>query len=200
MTSQRAVWPWYGGAVALIILDQLTKIFVRSALSLHESVRIIGKDLVRLTYVLNPGIAFGVRVSGTGLLLVFGWIAAIVLAAYLFILVRRGDALRWPVMLFLAGAIGNSIDRTLFGQVTDFLDVDFPNFIMDRWPVFNVADSCVTIGIVWMIALILLSRRHASAADQSLSSLGGSSVNVGSRSGTNSLSGEDGTGPAAHTH
>jgi signal peptidase II len=156
--SSYKVWPWFSALAGILFLDQLTKHLVRANLNLHESIPIIGEDLIRLTYVQNPGIAFGLRIFDISLLLVFGWTAAVFLAVYLFRLVRRHDPLRWPVMLFLAGAIGNSIDRTLFGMVTDYLDADFPDFIMDRWPVFNVADSCITIGIVLMIWITLFER------------------------------------------
>jgi signal peptidase II len=159
MIAPRRVWPWYAAVLGLLILDQGSKALVRHILVLHESIPLIGRDFLRLTYVRNPGIGFGVQFLNIGTLLVFGWAASVILAFYLFRLVRRHDPLRWPVMLFLAGALGNSIDRLLFGQVTDFVDMDFPDVIMARWPVFNVADSCVTIGIVSVAVLILFGRR-----------------------------------------
>jgi signal peptidase II len=158
MIRRRPVWPWYAGVTGLLILDQVSKALVRRYLPLHQSVPVLGNDFLRLTHVQNPGIAFGVDVVNGWPLLVFGWVAAAVLTYYLFRLVRHGDVLRWPVMLFLAGAVGNSIDRLLFGQVTDFVDVDFPDLIMARWAVFNVADACVTVGIVLLLVLVLFSR------------------------------------------
>jgi signal peptidase II len=158
MTVRRPVWPWYAGAASLLILDQVTKLLVRQNLDLYQSIPLIGHDLLRLTYVQNPGIAFGARLFGLPLLLIFGWGAAIALAVFLYRLAQRGDPLRWPVMLFLAGAVGNSIDRLFFGQVTDFVDADFPDFIMQRWPVFNVADSCITVGITLLAILVLFAR------------------------------------------
>jgi len=154
-----AVWPWFAGVLALVVLDQVTKLLVRSYLILGRPVPLIGESLVRLTYVQNPGIAFGVNILGIRPLLIFGWAAAIILVFYLVRLARNGDSLRWPVMLFLAGAIGNSIDRLFFGQVTDFIDVDMPDFIMERFAVFNVADSCVTIGIVILAIIVLFTQR-----------------------------------------
>jgi signal peptidase II len=145
-----------------LVFDQVTKAVVRSAIPLHESIPLIGRDLVRLTHVQNPGIAFGVKILGLTPLLIFGCGAAIVLAIYLYQLARRRDVLRWPVMLFLAGAAGNSIDRMLFGRVTDFVDVDFPDVIMERFAVFNVADSCITVGITILILLVVFGR-HADA-------------------------------------
>ena len=167
MTHRRSVWPWYAGVAGLLILDQVTKALVRRNLPLHHSLPVIGDDFLRLTHVQNPGIAFGVDFISGWPLLVFGWTAAAVLTYYLYRLARRGDVMRWPVMLFLAGAVGNSIDRSLFGQVTDFVDVDFPDLIMTRWAVFNVADACVTAGIVLLLVLVLFShgKRPKPAAD-----------------------------------
>ena len=198
MMMRRPVWAWYAGSAALIAFDQLTKVLVRQGFELHESVPVIG-SVVRLTYVLNPGIAFGLPVAQPTLLLIFGWIAAAVLAAYLFSLVRRGDPLRWPVMLFLAGAIGNSIDRSIYGQVTDFMDVDFPNFIMDRWPVFNVADSCVSIGIVLMLVLLFFHHSKVAEPTHSLSPVGHSSDSIRSGAGADTVPDHDRSGPAAST-
>jgi signal peptidase II len=167
MTFRRPVWPWFTGVAVLLILDQTTKALVRQRLPLHHSVRIIGDDFLRLTHVQNPGILFGADFISLWVLLLFGWVAAVVLAGYLVYLIRRGDVLRWPVALFLTGAIGNSIDRTLFGQVTDFVDVDFPDIFMQRWAVFNVADSCMTVGIALLLILVIFHRgkRPYSAAE-----------------------------------
>ena len=122
------VWPWFVSLVGLILLDQSTKFLVRANLNLHESIPLIGEDLLRLTHVQNPGIIFGHTFITLPLLIVFGWTASVLLAVYLYRLARRHDLSRWPVMLFLAGAVGNSIDRTLFGKVTDFVDADFRRF------------------------------------------------------------------------
>ena len=167
MSHRRSVWPWFAGVTGLLILDQVSKAVVRQHLPLHHSVPVLGDDLLRLTHVQNPGIAFGVDFISGWPLLVFGWVAAAALTYYLYRLAQRGDGMRWPLMLFLTGAVGNSIDRTLFGQVTDFVDADFPDVIMARWAVFNVADACVTVGIILLLVLILFSRgkRPNPAAD-----------------------------------
>ncbi len=197
--SRRPVWAWYVASALLLALDQFTKILVRQNFELHESVPVLG-DVVRLTYVLNPGIAFGLDVAWPRLLLVFGWIAAAVLAVYLFVLVRRGDVLRWPVMLFLAGAIGNSIDRTRYGAVTDFVDVDFPDVIMNRWPVFNVADSCVSIGILLMLALLIFHHKKVSEPTYSHVSVGHSAEQSRTgATGAGPLPNHDRSGSAAST-
>ncbi len=198
--KQAKVWPWFAGTLVLIALDQVTKILIRHVLGsgraeeLH-SVPFIGKSLVRLTFVQNPGIAFGVDVFGLRPLLIFGCLASIVLAFYLYRLAQRRDALRWPVMLFLAGAIGNSIDRALFGQVTDFIDVDMPDFVMQRFAVFNVADSCVSIGIVLLAISVIFGHRKTVKRESKVQTLSGKT-----RSDQPSSAGSEAAGREEHTN
>ncbi|MCB1059264.1 MAG: signal peptidase II [Calditrichaeota bacterium] len=181
--SRPAVWPWLLGFAVLLGLDQLTKYWVRSHFVLGESIPVIGEYL-RLTYVQNPGVAFGLEPFSPTILLIFGSLAAIALGWYLIRLVRHRDLLKWPVFLFLSGAVGNSIDRAMFGSVTDFLDADFPDFIMDRWPVFNVADSCVTIGIAILVWQTLFVKTHAPLSPSSGERPDSSSLSSASGSGT----------------
>lgn len=152
----------FGVALALVVLDQATKAAARSFLVPGQPVPVIGEHLFRLTLVENPGVAFGLRLAHPTLLLVIGFVATVVLCVLLVRLCRKASPLRFPMVLFLAGAFGNSIDRIVFGHVTDFLDFDFPDFIMQRWPVFNVADSCVTIGIALLLIITLFFTRHPS--------------------------------------
>ncbi len=160
MQARPRLWPWFLAVALVVGLDQVTKFLVRANFELGESISLIG-DLLRLTYVQNPGVAFGLELMPPKVLLLFGSLATLALIYYLIRLIREHDSLRWPVFLFLCGAIGNSIDRALLGSVTDFVDSDFPDFIMHRWPVFNVADSCVTIGIAILLWQTLFVR-HSS--------------------------------------
>jgi signal peptidase II len=155
-------WPWFVAALSLIILDQITKAIVRYSMHIHESIPLIGTNFLKLTYVSNPGVAFGVEILGRWFLIALNLIAAVFLVFYLIRLARKKNLLCWPMMLFLAGAIGNTIDRIFIGEVVDFVDIDFPDIIMERWPVFNVADSCVTIGIVFVLILVLFDQSKAS--------------------------------------
>ncbi len=127
-----------------MILDQLTKIAVQQWMTLHQSYPLLG-DVVQFTYIRNPGAAFGIMLGGRWLYLVLSIIACAVLVYYLVKLPsieRRG---RYAMMIVLAGAVGNLIDRALYGEVTDFIDIGVGAY---RWPIFNVADSAVTIGII----------------------------------------------------
>jgi len=142
-------------ALALTVLDQASKAAARQWLQSGQPVPVLGDDFFRLTLIENPGIAFGLRFAHPTFLLIVGLFASLLLFFYLVNLCRKDSPLRFPVALLLTGAFGNSIDRIIFGRVTDFLDFDFPDFIMERWPVFNVADSCVTVGMTLLIVLSL---------------------------------------------
>lgn len=154
--------------VVIIILDQATKWAVVASLGLHQSVRVFG-DWFRLTYILNPGGAFGVRWENQGFyfvaaILVIGWIVW-----HLWRHARVWRLSNVALALILGGAIGNFIDRLIVGEVIDFIDVEFPNIripafdlgiishpgvLMDRWPTFNVADSAVTVGVIILIVTL----------------------------------------------
>lgn len=161
----KVLWP----SLLVVLLDQLTKLWVRSSMALGDSIPVLGRDFFRLTHVENSGVAFGIQTLGVPILIVFNAIASLVLIIVLLRSSQAGPA-RYPrlveisLALILGGALGNLIDRVLFGYVTDFLDFDFPDFIMTRWPVFNVADSAVTIGMtLWCIYLVFFAKRKSNA-------------------------------------
>jgi len=141
-------------AAAIVLLDQVTKTWAASALAGSEIIRPLGSDLIWLVLVKNPGLIFGMRWLPPVVLAVIALVAAIALAVY----IGRSRDLTMvqalPLALIMAGATGNMIDRMLYGYVIDFLSVDLPDFLMERWPVFNVADSAVSLGVT---ALLILS-------------------------------------------
>ena len=149
----------YLAALLIILADRVTKWMVTQHLTPGESIPVIGDNLLKLTYVQNPGIAFGVRLIPPMFLLVFHIIASIALIIYLYYLRKQSTFLKVPLSLILGGAIGNVIDRILYGEVIDFLDADFPDFIMTRWPVFNIADSAITVGMTILIVYIIFQPR-----------------------------------------
>jgi signal peptidase II len=155
----------------VLVLDQVTKILARIYLQSVYSVPILG-DFFRLTYVENPGIAFGLRINNKVFFTVLSIIAVFIIFYYLF-LMKENPLLRFSFALILGGALGNLIDRFLYGRVVDFLDFDFFNvsipqfsflffnfsgYQMSRWPVFNIADIAVTIGMVIIIYNAIFSR------------------------------------------
>ena len=159
------MWPvlrTFGVAFLLVVLDQLSKAAALAYLPSNRSVPVIGNEFFRLTLVQNPGVIFGCRFFPPSLLLIIALIASVVLSVFLVKLIHKRSPLRFSVTLLLAGAVGNVIDRIRFGHVVDFLDFDFPDFIMQRWPVFNVADSCITVGMTLLVVMTLFFSKHPS--------------------------------------
>ena len=136
----------------VVVLDQLSKIWIKNNFALFESRNIIG-DFLRFSYVENPGIAFGIRL---GNLKVMVTIISIAIASYLAFLLYNSKQFvyveKLSLSLILGGAIGNLIDRILiyipnstYAGVVDFIDVGIATH---RWYIFNIADSSVTVGII----------------------------------------------------
>ena len=137
-------------AALLVIMDQLTKFAVRAGIPLGSSKPFI-PGILDLTYVQNTGAAFSILRTHTWLLTLTS-AAVVVVMCYLVVKGFFKNALgRWAAMLVLAGGMGNLIDRAVFGFVTDMLKTTFMDF-----PVFNVADCCITIGVPLLFLYVLL--------------------------------------------
>ncbi|HEV8129550.1 MAG TPA: signal peptidase II [Candidatus Eisenbacteria bacterium] len=138
-------------AAAVVALDQVTKLFASAHLMPGESISVLG-DFIRLTLVHNTGAAFGLF-PGSRVPFIVVSVVAIAVVLYLFFReTYRSVANRILLGCILGGAIGNLVDRVRLGYVVDFIDVGFG---MARWPVFNAADSAVTIGVLllaWNLA------------------------------------------------
>jgi len=130
-------------AFIVIAIDQITKFLVKSNFELNQSLPLIN-NIFHLTYIHNFGAAFGI-LQEQRFILVFVSVAVIV--AILYYLRKVNEKERIPQLLLgfiLGGTIGNLIDRAFYGYVIDFLDLRI-------WPVFNFADSFVTIGAIGLI-------------------------------------------------
>jgi signal peptidase II len=141
--------PWLGIAVVVVLLDQLSKIAVTKMLAYGQSIRITSFFNLVLAY--NKGAAFSFLASEAGWQRYF--FTAISIAATLFILflLKRHSGQRLfccALALILGGAIGNLIDRVMYGHVIDFLDFYVRGW---HWPAFNVADSAITVGVVLFV-------------------------------------------------
>lgn len=149
-------------AGAVLIADVLSKRWVRSAFALGDSVPVVG-DWVRLTYVLNPGAAFGLEV-GPYSRPVFTVLALLALGVILVALRGTPDGAHGRVAalaLVGGGAAGNLMDRVGMGAVVDFLDVGVGPL---RWPVFNLADVGVTTGALLLVLWLWDEREPSSSA------------------------------------
>jgi signal peptidase II len=163
----------------IVIADQITKFLVKGGtipvLNLRvegmyygQSIDVIG-EFFRITFVENPGLAFGIDVNDTSKLLLslFSLLASIGIFYYLYKSRDQKLIVRLSLAFILGGAIGNLIDRTFYGvfygyaplfygRVVDFFNVDFFDFTIfgktfDRWPIFNIADATVTIGVILLL-------------------------------------------------
>ncbi len=145
--------------LTIILLDQISKFYVQGTLRLGQVVPVIS-SFFNLTYVLNPGAAFGF-LSGAPAALRQPLFTSISIFAVLFIIYYRARHRQMRLLpsvglaCILGGAAGNLIDRLRLGMVVDFLDVYYGAY---HWPAFNVADSAITIGVALMIFEILTDR------------------------------------------
>lgn len=172
-------------SLIIVVVDQVTKLFVKGfsipflginyeGMYLGQMIPVIG-DFFRFTFVENPGMAFGYDPGSSFKLIisVFSLVASVGLIIYLYAIRDKSLSLRIAIACILGGAVGNLIDRTFYGvifdyaplfygKVVDFFDFDFFNFTLfgrsyDRWPVFNIADAAVTIGV---LILLLFYKKH----------------------------------------
>lgn len=139
-------------AVAVFALDRITKTIVAATIPFGSEISILG-GLVSITNVHNSGAAFGVAPAFAGIFLIASIGVSIGLAVYVF----RTQGTEWTfglLGLIMGGTVGNGYERLVNGTVIDFVNVHF-------WPVFNVADSAVSTGVVLLLATYLLRRPNA---------------------------------------
>ncbi len=145
-----------GIIIAIVALDQWSKWMIKTSYDLYHSEPII-QGFLHFTYVTNEGMAFGLELPGGKLiLLILTIILTIFLAFYLYSEKNGHPLSKYGLALIFSGAIGNLIDRALFGKVVDFLDFMIGDF---HWYVFNVADSSVTIGMTIYIIYSIMEEK-----------------------------------------
>lgn len=129
---------------AVVVLDRVTKFFFSDLLSLGESLPVI-RNVLHMTLVHNTGIAFGLFKNQGVVFIIIPIIAVILLVYNIYYYRRSADELSQTYIiafsLILGGAMGNLFDRIFYGHVIDFIDFRI-------WPVFNIADSAITIGAI----------------------------------------------------
>jgi signal peptidase II len=155
--------------VSLIVLalDQATKLYIDSSFRLHESVPVI-RGLFHLTYVRNKGAAFGILADSTLRIPFFIGVSIVAMLGIIWYL-RRISATqrltRFALALIFAGAAGNLIDRIRLGEVIDFLDLFWQN---RHWPAFNIADSCITVGVALLFVDIWREERAGRSSEKGI--------------------------------
>lgn len=141
-------WIWL--SVLVVVLDQISKLWVDQAMTLYQSITIL--PFFHLTYVQNLGAAFSFLGDAGGwqrwLFVGLSSLASIAITLWLNRLQSHEQGLSIALALILGGAIGNLIDRVAYGYVIDFFDVFYQTH---HWPIFNLADSAITVGAALML-------------------------------------------------
>lgn len=143
-------WRFWWLALLVLVVDQLTKIWVLQRFELGESIQLL--PVFNFTYARNYGAAFSFLGDAGGwqrwLFTLIAVVVSVVLSVWLSRLQRAEWKLSLALVLIVAGAIGNLIDRSLYGYVVDFLHVYYQEW---HYPVFNIADCAITIGAALLI-------------------------------------------------
>lgn len=141
-------WLWL--SVLAFILDQLSKIWIDSNMSLYQSISVLPG--FNITYVHNYGAAFSLLSEAGGWQRWFFAVLAATISIGIIVWIKKLQQHETlsaiSLSLILGGAIGNLVDRVMYGYVIDFFDVYYQTW---HWPVFNIADSAITVGVVVML-------------------------------------------------
>jgi len=154
-------------SAGIILADQITKLVVRLTMTKGECIRVLG-DLFCITYVQNTGAGFSFSPGSVLFNRIFFSTVSFIAIVVLTKMVLNAATRPFPAVcysLIIGGAAGNLIDRVFLGGVTDFFDSDFPDFIMQRWPMFNVADSAIVVGITLLVFFTLFFERKSHSGD-----------------------------------
>lgn len=202
-------------SLAVVLADQITKLLIKgfsipilhlyyTGMNYGDTIRVIG-NFFRITYIENPGLAFGFDPGIDFKLWVslFSLLAGIALVIYLYSIRKKHFGIRFAVALILGGAVGNLIDRMFYGvfygyaplfygRVVDFLDFDFFKFSLfgrnfDRWPIFNIADAAVTVGVLLLIFFYPKEKKELIAADRHNGIYDSSNEGIAGKLGSNNI-------------
>ena len=147
--NKTGILPWLGLAILIVVLDQLSKVWISCTLNYGQTIRLT--PFFNLMLVYNKGAAFSFLASQAGWQRYFFTVISIAAIIFIIYLLKRHSQQKLfglSLALILGGAIGNLIDRSLYGHVIDFLDMHAFGW---HWPTFNIADCGITIGAVLFI-------------------------------------------------
>lgn len=231
MNQSRNPTPYLLLSVLLIGIDQASKLLVHQYMQpgFSGQIALIG-DWLKLHYVLNPGMAFGMQLGheyGKLFLTLFRLVAMVAIGGYMIHLARAGASkgLLWALAMILAGAVGNVIDSTFYGvllgnapygsptpwfhgQVIDMIFVDFWEGFIPDWvpvwggqyystPIFNIADSCIFLGVCSILIFQGSFHSHGSGPEEEVREEGEREERGDGEEGNNALQGSSSTGTTA---
>jgi len=137
------MWPFFSITSLIVLIDQLSKLYIRVNIPLNTSIPIV-RGIFRITHVENSGAAFGLLQNQTMLFIIVSFLTIALIFFYWRHIPRSTGWVYTALALVAGGAIGNLIDRIHLGKVVDFFDFGI-------WPVFNVADAAIVIGVVILL-------------------------------------------------
>ncbi len=151
----RSIAAWLGLSALIVVFDQITKLVILGTIAFGQTVDVL-PPVFSLVLTYNPGAAFSFLAWASGWQRYFFMLialAASILIVYMLKKHERDRFLCFALALVLGGAVGNLIDRVIYGAVVDFLLLRWPGGprLLDPWPAFNLADSCITIGAALLI-------------------------------------------------
>ncbi len=156
----------------MIFLDQFTKFLVTNHIPFNHAI-IVVNNFFALTHIRNPGVAFGIFADYDSDMKswVFVGVSMVAIAAIMLFFhqaPRHRKLVHWGLILIFSGAIGNLIDRIVYKEVVDWIQFFYKDF---QWPAFNIADSCISIGVAFMfIDLFKHERKSSKSAQKNLDS------------------------------
>jgi len=139
-------------AASLFLIDFLAKMMITSYFEIGQSVPLL-HDILQITYVQNTGAGFSLF-SGHNSLLIIVYLVALAIIAFSWKSIPEERIPAGLAGLFIGGIVGNLLDRIVFGHVIDFIDFRF-------WPVFNIADSGITIGVIGFVLYELFNKKKS---------------------------------------
>ncbi len=148
---------YYVISLLIIIMDIVSKIIVKNFLPLNRSIKIID-DFLYLTYSKNIGVAFSFF-SGAKLFIILSTILILVMIIYYILNNKLSKMEYYGFFFIIGGAIGNLIDRIIYGYVIDFIDIYIFNY---DYPIFNIADIAVVSGVILLIINNFIKERRKS--------------------------------------
>jgi len=165
--------PYLAVVFAIILVDQLTKIYINAKYTFGHSQQILG-DFLSFTFVYNSGGAFGLNFGSFWFYTILSIVAIAVILVYFLKTPDKQKIAKFCLAVVTGGAVGNLIDRIAHGQVIDFIDVNipdiiirpftllsfnFPGFELYRWYIFNIADAAITVGLIGFIIYLMFQEK-----------------------------------------
>jgi signal peptidase II len=155
--SRPGIWLYYSIALLTFAIDYITKKIIERNLELYEQIKVIGNFFL-ITSIRNRGAAFGILQEQRIFFIAITIIVATGIVWYLHRSYRLGHPLLLTgLALVLGGAVGNFLDRALYGEVVDFLQFNFGSW---TFPIFNLADTAIVCGVALIILDSLLAARR----------------------------------------